>query len=178
MPQFGWNLDPIRPATLASSHRHWGLTRWLSEGAGRRLRRPISAPNVPGIDGLPNASEFPLLCRFSAAQFAAFLGGVFAGLPGVELREGLPVRMNPQHMPPGLARNDLYDALFKALADRRSPLRVSAEMSVRVSDGEVPLPDVFVWEPLRGRGPVPVERVRLWSRSRTRRREKTSAASG
>jgi Uma2 family endonuclease len=32
---------------------------------------------------------------------------------------------------------------------------------VLLGDRDVPMPDIIVWEPLRGRGPVPGERVRI-----------------
>jgi Uma2 family endonuclease len=32
---------------------------------------------------------------------------------------------------------------------------------VRLGEGEVPQPDIILWEPIRARGPVPADRVRL-----------------
>lgn len=79
----------------------------------------------------------------------------------VELREGMLCRMNAQYVPHGVAKADVYDSLRDALRDLGLSLRAVPEISVRVSDHDVPEPDVVVWEPVRTRGPVPVERVRL-----------------
>lgn len=107
--------------------------------------------------------EGPSLLRFDAARFQAMAeAGVFAGEPRVELRGGLLYAVNPQHMPHVLAKGDLYDALRDALRAIGSPLRVSSEGSVSLGEADVPLPDIIVWEQVRGqRGPIPGERVRL-----------------
>jgi len=56
---------------------------------------------------------------------------------------------------------DILDALLTAVARLNLPLRVLSEVSVRVSEAEVPMPDVSLVR--RGRYPaaVPVEHVRL-----------------
>ena len=38
---------------------------------------------------------------------------------------------------------------------------MASEGSVHLGEGEIPMPNLIVWEPLRTRGPVPGERVRL-----------------
>lgn len=104
-----------------------------------------------------------VLVRVTAEQFEAMVNaGVFAWPDDrVELRNGLLCRMNAQYAPHGIAKADTYDALRDALRALGPPLRVLSEVSVRVSDHDMPQPDIFVWEAIATRGPVPVERVRL-----------------
>lgn len=87
--------------------------------------------------------------------------GAFDHLPRVELREGLLHQMNPQHFPHGIAKTDVFAALFAAVARLNLPLRVLSEVSVRVSEAEVPMPDIFLVRSGRYPGAVPVEHVRL-----------------
>jgi Uma2 family endonuclease len=104
----------------------------------------------------------PMLLRITAAQFSVMVeAGAFTGGPGVELRGGLLYRMNPQHVPHLRAKDRLFLALANALQVMGSSLVASSEGSVRLGDGEVPQPDLIVWEPVRVRGPVPGERVRI-----------------
>ena len=87
--------------------------------------------------------------------------GAFNRLPRVELREGLLYQMNPQHFPHGIAKMDILAALSAAVARLNLPLRVISKVSVRVSEAEVPMPDIFLVQGGRYRGAVPVEHVRL-----------------
>ncbi len=87
--------------------------------------------------------------------------GVFAGLPHIELRDGVLCQISPQHRPHLRAKTAMYDALRDALRALGSPLGVASEGSVRVGEREVPMPDVFVWDVHWGAGAVPVEHVRL-----------------
>ena len=104
----------------------------------------------------------PSLLRFNAMQLQAMAeAGVFSGGPRVELRGGLLYRMNPQHRPHLIAKSELYEALLYALRAVGSPLRVSSEGSVLLGEGDVPMPDIIVWELLEGPGAVPGELVRL-----------------
>jgi Uma2 family endonuclease len=104
----------------------------------------------------------PALLRITAAQFSVMVeAGAFTGARGVELRGGLLYEMNPRYVPHLLAKGALYEALLDALRALGSPLRVSSEGSVLLGDRDVPMPDIIVWEPLRGRGPVPGERERI-----------------
>jgi Uma2 family endonuclease len=108
------------------------------------------------------AIEEPALLRITAAQFSVMVeAGAFTGDLGVELRGGLLYQTNPQYVPHLRAKSELHEALLKALWPLGSPLRVASEGSVLLGDSEVPQPDLIVWEPLRSRGPVPGERVRL-----------------
>ncbi len=87
--------------------------------------------------------------------------GALAGLPRLELRDGVLCQVNPQYRPHLLAKSAVYDALRDALRALGWALGVASEGSVRIGEREVPMPDVFVWEVHRGAGPVPVEHVRL-----------------
>jgi len=106
--------------------------------------------------------EGPHLLRFNAAQLQAMAeAGVFAGGPRVELRGGLLYEMNAQYRPHLIAKSRLHEALLDALRAIGSSLLVSSEGSVLLSDHDVPMPDIIVWEMLRGPGAVPGDRVRL-----------------
>lgn len=108
----------------------------------------------------PDASR---LLRITAEQFEKMYDANAFTYPNdrVVLREGLLWLMNPQHIPHMTAKTEVFKALLKALDSMGSTLRVDSEGSVRADDHNVPQPDLIVWEPLRARGPVPVERVRL-----------------
>jgi Uma2 family endonuclease len=69
--------------------------------------------------------------------------------------------MNPQYVPHLRAKSELHEALLDALRALGWPLRVASEGSVLLGERDVPQPDLIVWEPLRTRGPVPGESVRL-----------------
>ena len=110
---------------------------------------------------IPLGASPPLL-RITAGQLEAMAAqGALAGFPRLELRDGVLCQMSPQYRPHLLAKTAVYDALRDALRALGSPLGVASEGSVRVAEGEVPMPDVLVWEVQRGEGPVPAERVRL-----------------
>ena len=87
--------------------------------------------------------------------------GAFDHLPRVELREGLLYQMNPQYFPHGAAKADLIEALASALTLLALPLRVLSEVSVRVSEAELPMPDIFLVRRARFRAAVPVDHVHL-----------------
>ena len=104
----------------------------------------------------------PPLLRITAEQLEALAAsGATDGLPRLELRDGVLCQLSPQYIPHLLAKTAVYDSLRDALRALGSPLRVASEGSVRVGAGEVPMPDVFVWEAHRGRGAVPVQSVAL-----------------
>lgn len=110
---------------------------------------------------VPLGSSAQLL-RVTAGQLEAMAArGAFAGLPRIELRDGVLCQVNPQYRPHLLAKSAMYDGLRDALRDLGSGLGVASEGSVRIGEREVPMPDVFVWEVHWGAGPVPVEHVRL-----------------
>ena len=101
--------------------------------------------------------------RLTAEQFEKmYYAGVFTYESSrVVLREGLLCRMNPQNIPHMTAKADFCEALLDSLREIGSKLRVASEGSVRASDHDVPQPGIIVWEPIKARGPVPRERVRL-----------------
>ena len=103
------------------------------------------------------------LLRFTVEQVGAMLdAGVFSGVNHqVELRKGLLHRTNAQAAPHLKAKTTLLLAIHEALRNIASPLRIDAEGSVRVDEHNLPVPDLIVWDDLRTRGFVPVERVRL-----------------
>ena len=108
------------------------------------------------------ATEEPELLRVTAAQFQVMAeAGAFTGDRRVELRGGLLYEMTPQYVPHMRAKSRLFLALASALQAIGSPLEASSEGSVELGEDEVPIPDLIVWEPVRGRGPVPGELVRL-----------------
>ncbi|HEY0203227.1 MAG TPA: Uma2 family endonuclease [Acetobacteraceae bacterium] len=110
---------------------------------------------------IPLGSAAPLL-RVTAEQLEAMAArGALAGLPRIELRDGVLCQMNPQYRPHLLAKSAIYDALRDELRAAGSALGVASEGSVRIGEREVPMPDVFVWDVHRGAGPVPVEHVQL-----------------
>ena len=109
------------------------------------------------------SDDAPRLLRITAEQFEKmYYAGVFA-YPNdrVVLREGLICLMNSQYIPHMTVKGDVLTALLDALRGLNVNLRVDSEGSVRANDHNVPQPDIIVWEPLRTRGPVPRERVRL-----------------
>lgn len=102
------------------------------------------------------------LLRITAEQLEVMAArGAFDRLPRVELREGLLYQMNPRHFPHGAAKMDVVFALSAAVAHLSLPVRVLSEVSVRVSETEVPMPDVSLVQNGRYPAAVPVERVRL-----------------
>ena len=110
---------------------------------------------------IPLGASAPLL-RITAGQLEAMAArGALADFPRLELRDGVLCQMSPQYRPHLLAKTAMYDALRDALRALGSPLGVASKGSVRISESEVPMPDVFVWEVQRGDGPVPAGRVRL-----------------
>ncbi len=107
-------------------------------------------------------SGTPALLRITAEQLETMAArGAFDFLPRVELREGLLYQMNPQHFPHGIAKADVTEALVAALTRLNLSLRVLSEVSVRVSETEVPMPDVSLVRRARYPAAVPVEHVRL-----------------
>lgn len=107
-------------------------------------------------------SEEPALLRLNAAQLRTMAeAGVFSGDSKVELRGGLLYEMAPEHAPHMRAESRLFLALANALGAVGSPFEASVVGSVKLGEGEVPQPDLIVWNPADERGAVPVERVRL-----------------
>ena len=114
------------------------------------------------MDGQNTLAATPSLLRITAEQLEAMAArGAFDRLPRVELREGLLYQMNPQYFPHGAAKADVGEALVAALARLGLPLRVLSEVSVRVNEAEVPMPDISVVRRDRYPAALPVKDVRL-----------------
>src|SRR5215207_7531898 len=119
------------------------------------FRRVLIMNVVRQVRQARTAVEEPALLRITAAQFQVMAeAGAFTGDRGVELRGGLLYEMTPQHVPHLRAKSELHEALLDALRALASPLRVASEGSVLLGEGEVPQPDLIIWEPVRSRGPV------------------------
>jgi Uma2 family endonuclease len=122
-----------------------------------------TAIKLPQQAAAPADEATPRLLRITAEQFEKmYYAGVFT-YPNdrVVLREGLICLMNAQHIPHVTVKGDVLVALLDAVRSLNVTLRVDSEGSVRANDYNVPQPDIIVWEPLRARGAVPRERVRL-----------------
>ncbi len=76
-----------------------------------------------------------------------------------ELFEGEVYYMSPKHRPHAQAVTELVVALAKALEG--SELSVLSDISVRLSDHDVPEPDIAVTDAPEGDGILPLESVKL-----------------
>jgi Uma2 family endonuclease len=76
-----------------------------------------------------------------------------------ELFEGEVYYMSPKHRPHARAVTELVVALAKALEG--SELSVLSDISVRLSDHDVPEPDIAVTDAPEGDGILPLESVKL-----------------
>ena len=115
------------------------------------------------MDGAVATETKAGLLRFTVEQVSAMCdAGVFGGVDRlVELREGLLYQMSPLWVPHSLATSIVFMGLHEALARLGSSLRAFLGASVRVDARNLPIPDILVWDPVRTRTFVPVERVRL-----------------
>jgi len=78
-----------------------------------------------------------------------------------ELFEGEVYYMSPKHRPHARTVGDLYYALRQALEKRDSGLSVLTDISVRLSDHDVPEPDIAITDAPEGDGILPLESVKL-----------------
>jgi Uma2 family endonuclease len=78
-----------------------------------------------------------------------------------ELFEGEVYYMSPKHRPHARAVGDLYFAIRQCLDRSGSGLAVLTDISVRLSDHDVPEPDIAVTDAAEGEGILPLESVRL-----------------
>lgn len=78
-----------------------------------------------------------------------------------ELIGGEVYYMSPKHRPHAQAVGDLYFALRHALSACDSALSVLIDVSVRLSDHDVPEPDLVITDAPKGEGILPVEAVKL-----------------
>ncbi|UVO53252.1 Uma2 family endonuclease [Sphingomonas sp. SUN039] len=114
----------------------------------------MNAPFSP-----PTATAEPF--RFTVDQFIALHEqGLFDDYAKSELIEGEIVVMNAQWSRHARVKTDLAFELGKALRDMGSPLRPQVEVSIRLSDGSLPEPDITLTD-YRGDGAVPLAHVAL-----------------
>jgi len=101
------------------------------------------------------------IARFTAEQFEAARNLNAFGDRRVELLDGYVVDMGGQYIPHGWVKRELFLAFRTALLNAGSDLTVDTEFAVRVSEWNEPVPDLIVWDAVRLRGPVPLDRARL-----------------
>lgn len=87
--------------------------------------------------------------------------GVFQGYGKTELIDGEIFFMNAQHRPHMMAKGELAFRLRLALEEMGSDLAVGIEGSLRLSDHDLPEPDILLTNEPYGKGPVPQESVAL-----------------
>lgn len=86
------------------------------------------------------------LARFTTAEFEQMARtGVF-GSRRVELRRGLMLEMNAQHIPHATVKLNLTLALLAALKAAGLSWRVLSEVSVNFGDLFEPIPDAVIWD--------------------------------
>lgn len=78
-----------------------------------------------------------------------------------ELFEGEVYYMSPKHRPHARTVTQLLLALAKALEESGSALSVLTDISVRLSDHDVPEPDIAITDAPEGDGILPLESVKL-----------------
>ena len=99
--------------------------------------------------------------RFNVEQFLALCEqGVFDDFAKSELIEGEIVVMNAQHSRHARVKSRLARRIGNVLEELGSPLEPQVEVSVRLSGGSLPEPDI-VLTGYRGAGVVPVDTVAL-----------------
>ncbi len=87
--------------------------------------------------------------------------GAFESYGRVELIEGELLYMNAQFRPHMVAKDELAYRLRQALETAAIDLFVGTEGSVRLSDNDVPQPDIILTSEPRGDGPIPGTSVSL-----------------
>lgn len=85
--------------------------------------------------------------------------GVFNGRR-TELLDGDIIVMNAEYRPHGWVTGELHYALRRALEAMAGDLHVMGA-SVRMSDHDMPLPDIVLTREPRGEGPIPLNSVAL-----------------
>lgn len=78
-----------------------------------------------------------------------------------ELFEGKVYYISPKHRPHARTVGDLYYALRQSLEQHGSGLSVLTDISVRLSDHDVPEPDIAITDAPEGDGILPLESVKL-----------------
>jgi Uma2 family endonuclease len=104
------------------------------------------------------------LARFTTAEFEQMARTGAFGSRRVELRRGLMLEMNAQHIPHATVKLNLALALIAALKASGSSWRVLSEASVNFGGHFEPMPDVIVWDAAAASdtsGAIPGATVRL-----------------
>lgn len=78
-----------------------------------------------------------------------------------ELFEGEVYYMSPKHRPHARTVGDLYYRIRQSLERNRSGLAVLTDISVRLSEHDVPEPDLAITDAPEGDGILPLESVKL-----------------
>jgi Uma2 family endonuclease len=86
--------------------------------------------------------------------------GAFGDRP-TELFEGEVYYMSPKHRPHARAVTQLVVAIAKGLEESGSSLSVLTDISVRLSEHDVPEPDIAITDAPEGDGILPLESVKL-----------------
>lgn len=116
---------------------------------GHVEEKGVSFVHAPALAGGVSARP-----GFTAVEFERFAeAGGFGGVHA-ELIRGHILKVNAQHLPHASVKMALYDAIKASITASGKTLRVIAEVSTRLGDDFVPIPDVVVWEPLQG-APAP-----------------------
>jgi Uma2 family endonuclease len=102
---------------------------------------------------------------FTTAEFNRLVRSGGFGDARVELRRGLILKMNAQHVPHANVKEQLATAIKEAIRAAGLSWNVFQEVSVEFGSSFEPLPDIVVWEPAAAPpnldGPVPAVAVRL-----------------
>lgn len=110
---------------------------------------------------LPLATS-PTLVRLRVADYLLLDGkGAFDGYGKTELIEGEIFYVNAQHRRHALIKTEIYDLLRDGLRIAGSSLRPLIEVSVELSEHDVPEPDIVVTSEPDGEGLVPGHSVAL-----------------
>lgn len=103
--------------------------------------------------------------QFTSREFTRLVRAGGFGDTRVELRQGMIVKMNPQHLPHAKVKRLLAKAIEQGLAAASVDWIVDQEVSVDLSENFQPLPDLVVWDstgvPADLDGPIPKAAVRL-----------------
>jgi Uma2 family endonuclease len=86
--------------------------------------------------------------------------GAFAGLR-TELVGGEIIVMNPQYRPHGFVKDELHYRLRRALEEMGSHLSAVSEVSLDLSNFDMPQPDITLTNEPLGDGPIPLPSVAL-----------------
>lgn len=120
----------------------------------------ISGVPLQGEDEPESDASIPIKLR---AQDYSLLdeAGKLDAHGKTELIDGVIYAMSPQHRPHWFIKNELNYRLRRALEAMGSSLYVGTEGSVLVSEHDVPEPDIIVTSDPIGKGPIPLDSVRL-----------------